>query len=44
VNWPTPEQARNLTVLVLAVSLVVGLYIAFFDVIFGAIAKALNAG
>ena len=44
VNWPTPEQARNLTVLVLAVSFVVGLYIAFFDVIFGAIAKALNAG
>ena len=44
VNWPTPEQARNLTVLVLAVSLGVGLYIAFFDVIFGAIAKALNAG
>jgi preprotein translocase SecE subunit len=44
VNWPTPEQARNLTVLVLAVSLIVGLYIAFFDVIFGAIAKRLNAG
>jgi len=42
VNWPTPEQARNLTVLVLAVSLVVGLYIAFFDVIFGAIATRLN--
>ena len=44
VNWPTPEQARNLTVLVLAVSLVVGLYIAFFDVIFGAIATRLGAG
>ena len=44
VNWPTPEQARNLTVLVLAVSFVVGSYITVFDVIFGAIAKALNAG
>lgn len=44
VNWPTPEQARNLTVLVLAVSFVVGLYIAFFDVIFGAIATRLNGG
>ncbi|MGD0020423.1 MAG: preprotein translocase subunit SecE [Candidatus Limnocylindrales bacterium] len=44
VNWPTPEQARNLTILVLAVSIVVGSYITFFDVIFGAIAKAINAG
>ena len=44
VNWPTPEQARNLTVLVLAISFVVGAYITFFDVIFGAIAKAFNAG
>ena len=44
VNWPTPEQARNLTVLVLAVSFVVGLYISIFDFIFGAIAKHFNAG
>ena len=42
VNWPTPEQARNLTVLVLAISFIVGAYIAFFDVIFGAIATAIN--
>ncbi len=34
VTWPTPAQARNLTVLVLAVSAAVGLYITFFDVIF----------
>ena len=44
VTWPTPEQARNLTVLVLAVSFVVGMYITFFDVIFSAIAKTMNAG
>jgi preprotein translocase, SecE subunit, bacterial len=44
VNWPTPQQARNLTVLVLAVSFVVGLYISIFDFIFGAIAKHFNAG
>jgi preprotein translocase SecE subunit len=42
VNWPTPEQARTLTVLVLAVSFVVGAFIALFDVIFGAIATAIN--
>jgi preprotein translocase SecE subunit len=42
VNWPTPEQARNLTVLVLAISFVVGAYITFFDIIFGAIAARFN--
>ena len=44
VTWPTPEQARNLTILVIIVSTAVGLYIAFFDVIFGEIAKRFNAG
>ena len=44
VNWPTPEQARNLTVLVIAISFVVGMYITFFDVIFSEIAKKMNAG
>jgi preprotein translocase SecE subunit len=44
VNWPTPEQARNLTILVLAISFIVGSYITFFDVIFGAVAKHFNAG
>jgi preprotein translocase SecE subunit len=44
VSWPTPEQARNLTVLVVAVSAVVGVYIVIFDYAFGAIAKALGAG
>jgi preprotein translocase subunit SecE len=34
VTWPTREQTRNLTVLVFAISLVVGIYITFFDTIF----------
>ena len=45
VNWPTPQQARNLTVLVLVVSAAVSLFIGAFDVLFGAIAKdILHAG
>jgi preprotein translocase subunit SecE len=44
VTWPTPEQARNLTILVIAISIAVGSYITFFDIIFGYFAKALNAG
>ena len=44
VNWPTPLQARNLTILVLAVSTAISLYIAVFDYVFGFIAKTLNAG
>ena len=31
VSWPTREQVRNLTVLVFAISLVVGLYITVLD-------------
>ncbi len=44
VNWPTPLQARNLTILVLVISTAVSLYIAAFDTLFGAIAKAFHAG
>ena len=44
VNWPTPKQARNLTVLVLAVSAAVSVYISIFDYVFGVIAKTINAG
>ena len=31
VSWPTGEQVRTLTVLVFAISLVVGLYITVLD-------------
>jgi preprotein translocase SecE subunit len=34
VSWPTREQVRNLTVLVFAISLVVGVYITVLDTIF----------
>jgi preprotein translocase SecE subunit len=44
VNWPTPQQARNLTILVLAVCAVVSIYISIFDYVFGWLAKTLNAG
>jgi preprotein translocase subunit SecE len=45
VNWPTPQQARSLTILVLLVSAAVSMYISAFDYIFGIIAKdILKAG
>jgi preprotein translocase subunit SecE len=34
VTWPTRLHVRNLTVLVFAISLAVGVYIAFWDAIF----------
>ena len=34
VSWPTREHVRNLTVLVFAISLVIGVYIAFWDAVF----------
>ena len=34
VAWPTREQVRTLTVLVFAISFVVGLYITILDQIF----------
>jgi preprotein translocase subunit SecE len=34
VSWPTREHTRNLTVLVFAVSLAVGLYITVLDAAF----------
>ena len=34
VSWPTREQVRNLTVLVFAISLVVGIYITVLDGLF----------
>jgi preprotein translocase subunit SecE len=34
VSWPTRVQVRNLTVLVFAISLVVGVYITVLDSVF----------
>ena len=44
VNWPTPEQARNLTILVLAVSTAVAIYISAFDYVFGLISTKISGG
>ena len=44
VNWPTPLQARNLTVVVLFISAAVSVYIGIFDIVFGWVAKYVNAG
>ena len=43
VSWPTRLQVPNLTVLVFAISLVVGIYIALLDAFFqGVIALLVN--
>jgi preprotein translocase subunit SecE len=34
VAWPTRDQVRNLTVLVFAISIVIGVYITLLDTIF----------
>ena len=34
VSWPSREHVRNLTVLVFAISLVVGIYITILDTFF----------
>ena len=34
VAWPTRDQVRNLTVLVFAISFVIGVYITLLDTIF----------
>jgi len=47
VSWPTFVQTRNLTVLVFAVSIAVGIFVAFWDQVFqgiiGLVAKTLGA-
>jgi preprotein translocase SecE subunit len=47
VSWPTVTQTRNLTVLVFTVSLVVGIFVAFWDQLFqgviGFIARSMGA-
>ncbi len=46
VSWPTVVQTRNLTVLVFAVSIAVGVFVAFWDQVFqgviGIISNALS--
>ena len=44
VSWPTAEQTRNLTVLVFAVSLAVGLFVMVFDQIFQGVIGFISRG
>jgi preprotein translocase subunit SecE len=44
VSWPTREQVRNLTVLVFAISFVVGIYIAVLDAFFQGVIAFLVGG
>lgn len=39
VSWPTSREAINLTITVVAISVLIGLFLGFFDLVFG---KALN--
>jgi preprotein translocase subunit SecE len=43
VTWPTREQVRNLTVLVFAISAVVGIFIAAVDFGFTEVVRFLNS-
>ena len=42
VSWPTRDQVRNLTVLVFAISLVVGVYITVLDTVFRGFISAIQ--
>ena len=42
VSWPTRDQVRNLTVLVFAISFVVGVYITVLDTIFRGVISAIQ--
>ena len=44
VSWPTFVQTRNLTVLVFAVSIAVGLFVATWDTIFKGVIGFLSSG
>ncbi len=43
VNWPNREQTIQLTILVIAISILVGVLLGFFDVIFTSILTRLIA-
>ena len=42
VTWPTREQVRHLTVLVFAISAVMGVFIAAWDFIFTEVLRAVT--
>ena len=44
VTWPTREHVRNLTVLVFLISAVFGVYIGFFDLVWGRVLRFITLG
>ena len=42
VSWPTREHVRNLTVLVFAISLVIGIYITILDSFFQGVIRLIS--
>ena len=44
VTWPTRDQVRNLTVLVFAISAVMGVFISFWDFIWTEVLRILTVG
>ncbi len=43
VNWPTREQATNLTLIVLAVTVAMAIFLGAVDIVFAAIIRLLVA-
>jgi preprotein translocase SecE subunit len=44
VAWPTRDQVRNLTVLVFIVSAAIGIFIAFWDLVFTEVIRVITPG
>jgi len=44
VAWPTRDQVRNLTVLVFIVSAAIGIFIAFWDLVFTEVVRFITPG
>jgi preprotein translocase subunit SecE len=42
VAWPTRDQVRNLTVLVFIVSAAIGIFIAFWDLVFTEVVRLIT--
>jgi preprotein translocase SecE subunit len=42
VAWPTRDQVRNLTVLVFIVSAAIGVFIAFWDLVFTEVVRIIT--
>ncbi len=41
VTWPTPDQTRRLTIIVIVISLIIGAFLGIIDFIFSGVIRAL---